>query len=185
MIEQISPQKTLSEEVSFDGIGLHSGKTIQLVLKPAPENTGYIFRRVDMNPVIEIPALANFVDRTDRGTTLKKGDVEIQTTEHLLAALTGMSINNCIIEINGSELPILDGSSKLFVEGIKKAGVQDQEALQDVFVVKEILRHYDEKLDCEMMLLPADKTEYTVMIDFNTKVLVLRFHGTGFGAGCS
>jgi UDP-3-O-[3-hydroxymyristoyl] N-acetylglucosamine deacetylase/3-hydroxyacyl-[acyl-carrier-protein] dehydratase len=82
-----------------------------------------------------------------------------------------MSVNNCIIEINGSELPILDGSSKLFVEGIKKVGVEEQAALQDVFVVKEIIRHYDKELDCEMMLLPAEKTEYTVMIDFNTKVL--------------
>ena len=119
----------------MNGIGLHSGKEIQLDLKPAPENIGFVFRRMDLDPVEEIPALTNFVSKTDRSTTLVKGEQEIQTTEHLLAALVGCAINNCYIELNGSELPIMDGSSKMFVEAIEKVGVEEQDALQEVFVV--------------------------------------------------
>lgn len=115
MIKQTAAQKTLAKEVRLNGIGLHSGQEIELNLKPAPENTGFVFQRVDLDPVVEIPALTNFVSKTERSTTLNKGGVEVQTTEHLLAALVGCSVNNCFIEINGAELPIMDGSSKLFV----------------------------------------------------------------------
>ena len=171
MIKQTTPQKTLSKDVRLDGIGLHSGEEIQLNLKPAPVNTGFVFRRIDLDPVVEIPALSNFVSKTDRSTTLAKGDVEIQTTEHLLAALVGCSVNNCYIDINGAELPIMDGSSKLFVEGIQKAGTTEQDELQEVFVVQDIIHHTDEESGSEIMLLPAEDSSYTVMIDFETKVL--------------
>ncbi|MDG1022524.1 MAG: bifunctional UDP-3-O-[3-hydroxymyristoyl] N-acetylglucosamine deacetylase/3-hydroxyacyl-ACP dehydratase [Flavobacteriaceae bacterium] len=171
MIKQTTPQKTLAKEVRLNGIGLHSGQEIELNLKPAPENTGFIFQRVDLYPVVEIPALTNFVNKTERSTTLNKGGVEIQTTEHLLAALVGCSVNNCFIEINGAELPILDGSSKLFVEAIQKAGIAEQELLQEVFVVNDIIHHIDEETGSEIMLLPAEVSSYTVMIDFETKVL--------------
>jgi UDP-3-O-[3-hydroxymyristoyl] N-acetylglucosamine deacetylase/3-hydroxyacyl-[acyl-carrier-protein] dehydratase len=171
MIKQTTPQKTLAKEVRLNGIGLHSGQEIELNLKPAPENTGFIFQRVDLDPVVEIPALTNFVNKTERSTTLNKGGVEIQTTEHLLAALVGCSVNNCFIEINGAELPILDGSSKLFVEAIQKAGIAEQELLQEVFVVNDIIHHIDEETGSEIMLLPAEVSSYTVMIDFETKVL--------------
>ena len=171
MIKQTTPQKTLAKEVRLNGIGLHSGKEIQLDLKPAPENTGFVFRRMDLDPVEEIPALSNFVSKTDRSTTLVKGEQEIQTTEHLLAALVGCSINNCYIELNGSELPIMDGSSKMFVEAIEKVGVEEQDALQEVFVVTEIIHHIDESSGSEIMLIPAEEPSFTVMIDFETKVL--------------
>ena len=171
MIKQTTPQKTLSKDVRLDGIGLHSGEEIQLNLKPAPVNTGFVFRRIDLDPVVEIPALSNFVSKTDRSTTLAKGDVEIQTTEHLLAALVGCSVNNCYIDINGAELPIMDGSSKLFVEGIQKAGTTEQDELQEVFVVQDIIHHTDEESGSEIMLLPSEDSSYTVMIDFETKVL--------------
>ena len=171
MIKQTTPQKTLAKEVRLNGIGLHSGKEIQLDLKPAPENTGFVFRRMDLDPVEEIPALSNFVSKTDRSTTLVKGELEIQTTEHLLAALVGCSINNCYIELNGSELPIMDGSSKMFVEAIEKVGVEEQDALQEVFVVTEIIHHIDESSGSEIMLIPAEESSFTVMIDFETKVL--------------
>ena len=171
MIKQTTPQKTLAKEVRLNGIGLHSGKEIQLDLKPAPENIGFVFRRMDLDPVEEIPALTNFVSKTDRSTTLVKGEQEIQTTEHLLAALVGCAINNCYIELNGSELPIMDGSSKMFVEAIEKVGVEEQDALQEVFVVTEIIHHIDESSGSEIMLIPAEESSFTVMIDFETKVL--------------
>ena len=163
MIKQTTPQKTLSKDVRLDGIGLHSGEEIQLNLKPAPVNTGFVFRRIDLDPVVEIPALSNFVSKTDRSTTLAKGDVEIQTTEHLLAALVGCSVNNCYIDINGAELPIMDGSSKLFVEGIQKAGTTEQDELQEVFVVQDIIHHTDEESGSEIMLLPAEDSSFFIL----------------------
>ena len=97
MIVKNYPQKTLSKEINLTGIGLHSGAQRTITLKPAEENQGFIFVRTDLNPNYEIPALANFVSKTDRGTTISKGGVEIQTIEHLLAALAGCGVNNCII----------------------------------------------------------------------------------------
>ncbi|MGY8922404.1 MAG: bifunctional UDP-3-O-[3-hydroxymyristoyl] N-acetylglucosamine deacetylase/3-hydroxyacyl-ACP dehydratase [Flavobacteriales bacterium] len=171
MIKETKPQITLAKDVCLNGIGLHSGKEIELNLRPAPENSGFIFRRVDLDPVEEIPALSCFVSKTERSTTLKKGEVEIQTTEHLLAALVGSSINNCYLDINGAELPIMDGSSKLFLEAIQKGGVKEQDKLQEVFVVQDVIRHIDEESGSEIILLPADELSFTVMIDFETKVL--------------
>lgn len=171
MIKETKPQITLAKDVCLNGIGLHSGKEIELNIRPAPENSGFIFRRVDLDPVEEIPALSCFVSKTERSTTLKKGEVEIQTTEHLLAALVGSSINNCYLDINGAELPIMDGSSKLFLEAIQKGGVKEQDKLQEVFVVQDVIRHIDEESGSEIILLPADELSFTVMIDFETKVL--------------
>jgi len=171
MIKETKPQITLAKDVCLNGIGLHSGKEIELNLRPAPENSGFIFRRVDLDPVEEIPALSCFVSKTERSTTLKKGEVEIQTTEHLLAALVGSSINNCYLDINGAELPIMDGSSKLFLEAIQKGGVKEQDKLQEVFVVQDVIRHIDEESGSEIILLPADELSFTIMIDFETKVL--------------
>ena len=171
MIKQFNHQKTLSKTVVLNGKGLHSGEKVKLSLNPASENTGVVFRRIDLNPHMEIPAMANFVSRTERGTTLEKGDVEIQTTEHLLAALMGMSVNNCIIEIDGSEVPIMDGSSQPFVDAIKDAEVIEQDQLQEVFVVDELIHYTCPDTGSEIILFPSDHTEYTVMIDFETKVL--------------
>ena len=171
MIKKSTQQKTLVKSVRLDGIGLHSGQKVELNLKPAPPNSGFVFLRTDLDPSVEIPATSNFVSKTDRGTTLEKDGVEIQTCEHLLAALVGMSVNNCLIEINGTEIPIMDGSSKYFVEAIKSAGLEEQNEKQEVFVVEEIIKISDEETGSEIMLLPSEETSFTVMIDFNTKVL--------------
>lgn len=171
MIIKNTPQTTLANEINLNGIGLHSGKKINVTLKPAEEDRGFLFIRTDLNPPVEIPALSNYVTKTDRGTTLSKGDVEIQTTEHLLAALVGCSVNNCIIEINGAEIPIMDGSSKHFTEAIEKIGIKQLEAMQEVFVVQENIQIKDETTGSELMIIPAETTSFTVMIDFNTQVL--------------
>jgi len=171
MIVKNTPQKTVKNTIEMNGVGLHSGKKIKLYLKPADEDSGLVFVRTDLTPHVSIPALANFVTQTDRGTTLSLEGVEVKTTEHLLAALMGCGISNCTIELDGPEVPIMDGSSKLFVEAIEKTGVQEQEALQEVFVVQENICFSDDKTGSEIMLVPAEETSFTVMIDFETKVL--------------
>jgi UDP-3-O-[3-hydroxymyristoyl] N-acetylglucosamine deacetylase/3-hydroxyacyl-[acyl-carrier-protein] dehydratase len=171
MITQTQPQQTLSRSVRLDGVGLHSGEQIEMILNPAPEDTGIKFIRTDLNPPVEIPALANLVTRTDRGTTLEKDGIEIQTTEHLLAALFAASVSNCIIEINGPEIPIMDGSSKPFSDAITNAGLSQQKEAQEVFEVQEIIQHTDPETGSEIMIIPSDHTCFSVMIDFETQVL--------------
>ena len=116
-------QKTIQKEITLTGVGLHTGKNVTLTFKPATANSGLAFKRVDLEgePVIE--ADANYVTNTQRGTCLEKNGVSIQTSEHVLAALVGLDVDNAIIELNESEPPIMDGSSKFFVEAIEKAGI--------------------------------------------------------------
>ena len=114
-------QTTIAKEVALTGVGLHTGKEVTLTFKPAPENHGYKFVRVDIEDKPVIEADANYVVNTQRGTNLEKNGVKIQTSEHVLAALVGMEVDNCILELNASEPPIMDGSSKYFVEAIENA----------------------------------------------------------------
>ena len=164
-------QKTIVKEVTLSGVGLHTGKSVNMTFKPAPENYGYAFVRIDLegNPVIE--ADANYVVTTERGTNLEKNGVNINTSEHVLAALVGLQIDNCIIELNASEPPIMDGSSKYFIEILETAGLIEQEAFVEEYVVKEIISYKDEKTGSEIMILPSEKYELTTMVDFGTNVL--------------
>ena len=164
-------QKTIKTEISLTGVGLHTGKEVTMTFKPAPINNGFTFVRKDLEgqPVIE--ADANYVVNTQRGTNLEKLGVKIQTPEHVLAALVGCDLDNIIIELDASELPIMDGSSKYFVEAIEKAGIQDQEAKRNVYVVKEIISFTDEESGSEIMVMPSDNYCVTAMVDFGTKVL--------------
>lgn len=171
MIIKNLPQKTILKETQLSGIGLHSGDQIKIALKPAEENQGFVFIRTDLNPNISIPALANFVSKTDRGTTISKEGVEIKTIEHILAALVGCGINNCIIETSGGEIPIMDGSSIKYVEAIQKTGVKEQNALQEVFEVDETIKISDEITGSEIMIIPDSDLSISVMIDFETEVL--------------
>ena len=171
MIIKNLPQKTILKETQLSGIGLHSGDQINIALKPAEENQGFVFIRTDLNPNISIPALANFVSKTDRGTTISKEGVEIKTIEHILAALVGCGINNCIIETSGGEIPIMDGSSIKFVEAIQKTGVKEQNVLQEVFEVDETIKISDEITGSEIMIIPDSDLSISVMIDFETEVL--------------
>jgi len=119
-------QTTLNDKVTLDGVGLHTGIPVQLTFKPAPEDSGFVFVRTDLNPNVRIPADIQFVANTDRGTNLEKDGVKIQTTEHVLASLVGMGVDNCIIELTSAESPIMDGSSKYFVEAIESVGIKTQ-----------------------------------------------------------
>jgi UDP-3-O-[3-hydroxymyristoyl] N-acetylglucosamine deacetylase / 3-hydroxyacyl-[acyl-carrier-protein] dehydratase len=164
-------QKTIQSEITLTGVGLHTGKEVAMTFKPAPANNGFTFIRVDLEgqPIIE--ADAAYVVNTQRGTNLEKRGVMIQTPEHVLAALVGCDLDNVIIELNASELPIMDGSSKYFVEAIEKVGVQEQEAERNVYVVKEVISYIDEATGSEITVIPAEDYQVTAMVDFGTKVL--------------
>ncbi|WP_297869685.1 bifunctional UDP-3-O-[3-hydroxymyristoyl] N-acetylglucosamine deacetylase/3-hydroxyacyl-ACP dehydratase, partial [uncultured Flavobacterium sp.] len=164
-------QKTIANEISLKGVGLHTGQEVTMTLKPAPVNNGFTFVRVDLEgqPIIE--ADANYVVNTQRGTNLEKRGVMIQTPEHVLAAIVGSDLDNIIIELNASELPIMDGSSKYFVEAIEKAGIVDQDADRKVYVVKEVISYLDEATGSEITVIPSDEYCVTAMVDFGTKVL--------------
>jgi len=164
-------QKTLKGEVSLSGIGLHTGKEVTLTIKPAKENTGYVFVRTDLEGNPQIEADANYVVSTDRGTTLEKSGVKIYTCEHVLAALVGMDVDNAVLEMNSAEPPIMDGSSKFFVEAIEKAGVVEQEQPREYFAVTEVVSFTDPQTGSEITIIPADTYEVTTMVDFGTNVL--------------
>jgi UDP-3-O-[3-hydroxymyristoyl] N-acetylglucosamine deacetylase / 3-hydroxyacyl-[acyl-carrier-protein] dehydratase len=167
----MAKQITLKNDISISGVGLHTGQLVNMTLKPAPINNGFTFVRTDLegNPVIE--ADANYVVNTQRGTNLEKRGVMIQTPEHVLAALVGCDLDNVIIELNASELPIMDGSSKYFVEAIEKVGTVEQEAERKVFVVKEVISYTDDTTGSEITIIPSDHYSVTTMVDFGTKVL--------------
>jgi len=164
-------QVTLKEEITVEGPGLHTGVNARLTLKPAPENHGYKFKRTDVNgqPVIDAD-VDNVVD-TSRGTTLSANGVKVSTTEHVLAALVGMEVDNVLIEIDGPEVPILDGSAFPFVNAIQKAGLREQEATRSYFVITENLTYEEPARNVEMLAVPSPDYRITVMVDYNSPVL--------------
>ena len=145
MTKKKSNQRTLKEKVTLDGVGLHTGKSVSITFRPAPEDTGYVFVRTDLNPSVEIPADVNFVINTDRGTNLEKDGAKIQTSEHVLASLVGMGVDNCFIELDSAESPIMDGSSKFFVEAIESVGIEEQEKFREEYVVTDLITFKDDK----------------------------------------
>ena len=164
-------QKTIEKEVSLTGVGLHTGKEVTLTFKPAPANFGFAFKRIDLEGCPVIEADANYVTNTQRGTCLEKNGVTIQTCEHVLAAFMGLDIDNAIIELDNAEPPIMDGSSKFFVEAIEKAGVVVLEAFREEYVIKDVISYTDEESGSEILVMPAKEYQVTAMVDFGTKVL--------------
>lgn len=164
-------QKTIAKEVSLTGVGLHTGKNVTLTFKPSTANSGYAFKRVDLEGQPVIAADANYVTNTQRGTCLEKNGVTIQTSEHVLAALVGLDVDNVLIELNEAEPPIMDGSSKFFVEAIEKAGIVELDAFREEFVVTDIISYADEETGSEILLMPSKEYQITTMVDFGTKVL--------------
>ena len=164
-------QTTIASEISLTGVGLHTGQEGTMTFKPAPVNNGFTFVRVDLEGMPIIEADANYVVNTQRGTNLEKRGVMIQTPEHVLAALVGCDLDNVIIELNASELPIMDGSSKYFVEAIQKTGVIEQAAERKVYIVKDVITYTDEATGSEITVIPSDHYCVTAMVDFGTKVL--------------
>ena len=166
-----SKQRTLKSNVTFKGVGLHTGKEVNLTVCPAPENHGYKFQRVDLEDQPIIKADPDNVVGTNRGTTLGKGDALVHTTEHLLAALYGCKVDNALVQLDGEEIPILDGSSKYFVESFESTGYEEQNADRQYLILKENLVFEED--GTEMMAVPTNGGEFrvTVMVDYNSPVL--------------
>lgn len=168
-------QSTIQHPVSIKGVGLHTGKTVTLTFKAAPANHGYRFQRIDLPEQPVIPADVKLVLSTNRGTTLKSGEAQVSTVEHVLSALTGLGIDNVLMEIDGPEMPIMDGTSMPFVQVLENAGRTTLDIDREYFVVTEPISYKDEVTGTELLALPADEFEATVMIDFNSKVLGPQF----------
>ena len=164
-------QRTINQKVTLKGVGLHTGENVTMSFLPAKENHGFAFKRVDLEgePIIE--ANAAYVVNTQRGTNLEKNGVKIQTSEHVLAALTGLDIDNVLIELDAPEPPIMDGSSKFFVQALEEAGIVDQELDREEYVVKDVISYKDETTGSEITIIPADTYQVTTMVDFGTKDL--------------
>jgi UDP-3-O-[3-hydroxymyristoyl] N-acetylglucosamine deacetylase/3-hydroxyacyl-[acyl-carrier-protein] dehydratase len=164
-------QTTLASEFSLKGKGLHTGLNIHVTFKPAPENHGYKIKRTDIEGEPLIDASAENVTNTQRGTVLSKGDVQVSTVEHALAALYAWGIDNCLIEVDAPEIPILDGSARFFSENIEKAGVAEQNAPKDYYIVRRKIEVKDEKSGSSLIILPDDKFSINVLIEFDSPVL--------------
>ena len=167
----VDKQHTLVAPISISGTGLHTGINVDMVLKPANPGFGYQFQRTDLPGSPVIKADCDLVTETSRGTTLEKDGTKVSTVEHVLAALVGMGVDNCLIEVNGPEIPIIDGSSEPFVNIIEKTGVLEQDAAKAWYTIDTNISFYDEKKRVEMTALPATNYEITTLIDFNSPVL--------------
>ncbi|MGB1295243.1 MAG: bifunctional UDP-3-O-[3-hydroxymyristoyl] N-acetylglucosamine deacetylase/3-hydroxyacyl-ACP dehydratase [Flavobacteriales bacterium] len=164
-------QKTIKKSVSITGTGLHTGCSTTLTFYPAAENHGFRFLRSDLENKPVIKADARYVNKTQRGTSLHVDGVEVNTTEHVLAALVGLEIDNVLIELTASEPPIMDGSSIEFIKILKEAGIVEQDSDVDFFEVKEPIQYIDEETGSEMLLIPAENYQITTMVDYGTRVL--------------
>ena len=164
-------QTTIKKQTTLEGVGIHTGNEVKLTFKPAPADFGYVFKRIDMTNQPEIEALSKYVVDTQRGTTLEKDGVKLKTIEHVLAALVGLEIDNVIIEINSEEPPILDGSSKYFVEALESAGIKFLNKIRSEYIVNEVISYVDTKTGSEITVIPSDNYQITTMVDYDTKIL--------------
>jgi len=170
-------QKTIKKPVSLTGRGLHSGIDVQITFKPAPEDHGFKFVRTDIEETPVINALAENVVDTSRGTTLEQNGVRIATIEHVMAAFSGLEIDNALIEVKGPEAPIMGGSSKKFVDAILEAGILEQNKERDYFRITEKIAFSDEENGVDLMVYPDDHLSYNVLIDYNRSGNPLCFAG--------
>ncbi len=165
-------QKTIKKAVTLKGKGLHTGQEVSLVLNPASANSGFCFKRVDLENQPQIRALAENVIFTERGTVLEENGARISTIEHCLAALRGSDIDNCLIEVDGPEAPILDGSALNFTKAIKESGIEELDEDRDYFIVKEKMEVEDQETGSSIIAIPEDGQTYQVMISFENSILL-------------
>ncbi|MCR9010885.1 bifunctional UDP-3-O-[3-hydroxymyristoyl] N-acetylglucosamine deacetylase/3-hydroxyacyl-ACP dehydratase [Gabonibacter chumensis] len=168
-------QKTLKGEFSLSGKGLHTGKHVTVTFKPAKENFGYKIHRIDLDGTPEIPALAEYVKFVDRASCLEKDGVHIYTMEHAMAALYGSGIDNCLIELDGEEFPILDGSSKMYTDEIAKIGLEEQAAERKYFVVKEQMEYVSEDGLTKLTLLPDKDYNVNLVVAYDSPYLKMQY----------
>ncbi|MCX6203741.1 MAG: bifunctional UDP-3-O-[3-hydroxymyristoyl] N-acetylglucosamine deacetylase/3-hydroxyacyl-ACP dehydratase [Bacteroidetes bacterium] len=173
MDQHFNPDKqhTINKSISISGTGLHTGVLVEMTLNPANPGFGYQFQRTDLPNQPIIKADCDLVTDTSRGTTLQVGDAKVSTVEHILAALVGLGVDNVLIQVNGPEIPIIDGSSSPFIDLIEKAGVIEQDAAKAWYSIDENIFHYDDEKRVEMVALPGLDYQITTLIDFNSPVL--------------
>lgn len=164
-------QRTIKQAITISGVGLHTGVTTTMTLKPAPIGYGIRFRRTDLVDAPELPALVDFVDEVARGTTLRIGEAKVHTVEHILAAIVGLQIDNIVIELDNIEPPICDGSARPFVDLLLKADFEIQDAPKDYLIIDQTVRYVDEKKGVDIVALPTDDYRLTVMIDYQNPAL--------------
>jgi UDP-3-O-[3-hydroxymyristoyl] N-acetylglucosamine deacetylase/3-hydroxyacyl-[acyl-carrier-protein] dehydratase len=164
-------QSTIAKAVSIAGVGIHTGATVNMTFHPAAVNHGYIFQRIDLPEAPLVPALVENVVETSRGTTLAVNQAKVYTVEHVLAALTGLQIDNVLITLDGPETPIADGSSIAFIKALESAGLVEHNADRNFIEIKENYHFYDAEKDVEITLMPYDGFKVSVLIDYNSPVL--------------
>ena len=164
-------QQTLRKSYSFQGKGLHTGRTAHMTINPAPVNTGIRFRRTDLGPDAYVDALAENVSNTARSTTITGKVAAVATIEHLLSALTGMGVDNALIDIDNIEVPILDGSAKPYIDAIWKDGFETQDEPRKYVEIKETIEIRNEEKGSMVRIEPAEEFSYDIMVDFNSRVL--------------
>ena len=168
-------QKTLKGSFTLNGKGLHTGVKLTVTFNPAPEHHGYKIQRIDLDDQPIIDAIADNVVDTTRGTVLAKNGVKVSTVEHAMAALYAAGIDNCLIQVNGPELPILDGSSKAYVECIQRVGIEEQTAPKDYYIIKSKIEVRDEETGSSIIVLPDDKFSLNVLISYDSKILTNQY----------
>ena len=171
MIRRTVPQKTISKQISLSGVGLHTGKHVNITFKPAPADTGLVFVRDDVDGDNLINAHIKYISNTDRGTNLDNGLFRIHTSEHVLAAITGLDIDNCFICLDGPEVPIMDGSSKFFINALEQAKIVEQNVLREEFFPSEPISYLCEDTGSKISILPDDNYRVNTLVDYKTKVL--------------
>ncbi|MFZ1298008.1 MAG: UDP-3-O-acyl-N-acetylglucosamine deacetylase, partial [Saprospiraceae bacterium] len=168
-------QRTIISDVFIEGVGLHTGSFVKMKFRPAPENFGIRFQRMDLPDQPIIAADVSKVVSTNRGTTLQEGVAQVWTVEHVLSALAGLEIDNVLIELDGPEIPIKDGSAMDFVNVLNGCGIVEQNAEREYFKILEPISFEDESTGAEFLALPSEKLEITTMIDFNSKTLAPQY----------
>jgi len=171
MIRRTVPQKTISKQISLSGVGLHTGRHVNITFKPAPADTGLVFVRDDVDGDNLINAHIKYISNTDRGTNLDNGLFRIHTSEHVLAAITGLDIDNCFICLDGPEVPIMDGSSKFFINALEQAKIVEQNILREEFFPSEPISYVCEDTGSKISILPDDNYRVNTLVDYKTKVL--------------
>jgi len=171
MIRRTVPQKTISKEMMLSGVGLHTGEHVNITFKPAPADTGLVFVREDIKGDNLINAHIKYISNTDRGTNLDNGSFRIHTSEHVLAAITGLEIDNCYICLDGPEVPIMDGSSKFFVNALEEAKIVEQNVLREEFFPSESITYECEDSGSKISIIPDENYKVNTIVDYKTKVL--------------
>ena len=167
----LSLQKTIVRPIKFSGVGLHTGLTANVTIKPAPENFGIQFCRTDVNPTLYIPAKSTNVCNTNRSTTIKQHEAEVITVEHLLSALYALEIDNVLVEIDNKEVPILDGSAKVYVDSITENNTLELTRSKKYFTITDVIEWKDEQTGAEYIFLPHEEFSVTCLIDFPSKII--------------